>query len=483
MSMSIDWRALLGVGLALAVVGVIWTWRIGAPGAATALSPSTKSETMRAAPFVVGISSLGDLVPRRRHMIASSFSAKVDELIPEGQEVKAGQLVARLNTEEIEEELQEEELKLATLVKEAEVRALSAKRDHAKQLTDFTRAHHEVGLQRLLLAQLVAGSPRAEIADLLLKSTAAGRSAALARDTFVRQEELVQKGIIRPIDLKKAKVDLATANTAQQVADTALAIARHGYPEAQIEAQRLEVKKAENQLKKATAGLAQGSRVANLVKAVAQAQHEAVQARITDRAHRIRAAKLLAPAAGVVVMQSLWTNGGRKKLQVGDEARENAAFMEIADVSAILIKTRVKEADVGRVKVGMPAKIRVASLNKAFDGRLTSLGVLATEMPDLVNREGASKVFEALIETGEHSSAFRPGMTVDVELIEQTIPDALSVPNGAIEGGPEHTHVWLHHPGSAPEKREITTAEHTATRTRIVSGLKAGDDVLLEAPE
>ncbi len=442
---------------------------------------STGVEVLKPAPFEVTITGQGDLVPKKRHMIASTFSGKVEELATEGQEVKRGAVVARLATQDIEERLQEDQLELDTVQKDLEVRAATAKRDREKQRTEVAAARDDLALQRLLLRQLVAGTPKAELKDLELRADAAASARAHAEGLFKAQEELVAKGVIRPLDLKQAKVDLAAARKVDAVATTALRIARAGYADYAIDAQRLDVRKAENKFALATRKLAHLARTAGLQRAVDLARVRFLASRVDEQKHRLAEATLKAPAAGVVVLQAIWTNSGRKKLQVGDEARESAAFMEIADVSSIYVKSQVKEADFGRVKLGMPARITVASLNKTFPGKLTGLGVLAFEKPGLINAEGAPKVFEAMIETDERSAAFRPGMTVDVGLVVKTIPDALSVPNGAIFQADGRPSVRARRPGRSWEVRAIEVAEHTAERTRVATGLAAGDEVRVDA--
>ena len=438
-------------------------------------------EVLKPAAFAVTITGQGDLVPKKRHMIAATFSGKVEALAPEGQEVKAGAVVARLATQDIEERLQDDQLDLETARKDLEVRAATARRDLEKQRTEVTAAREDLALQRLLLRQLEAGTPRAELQDLQLRAEAATRALAHAEGLFAAQEALVAQGVIRPIDLKQGTVDLAGARRAAAVAATALRIARSGYAENAVAAQGLEVKKAENKHALAIRKLAYLGRLARMQRAVDLARVRFLASRVDEEKHRLASATLKAPAPGVVVLQSIWTNSGRKKLQIGDEARRNAAFMEIADVSSIYVKSHVKEADFGRVTLGMPARITVPSLNKTFPGSLSGLGVLAIEKPGLINAEGAPKVFEAMIETDERSQAFRPGMTVDVALVVKTVPDALSVPNAAIFRQDGHAAVRARRPGGAWEVRAIEVAERTAERTRVTTGLAAGDEVATDA--
>jgi len=461
---------------AVALAAGVWLTRPAAGSAAGV-------EVVKPAPFEVTITGVGDLVPRKRRMIAATFSGKVETLIEEGKDVKAGTVVATLGTQEIEERLQEHEIEQEAARKDLEVRAATARRDREKARTDLASARADLALQQLLLRQLVAGVPRAEVQELAWRADAAAQARAHAEAAYAAQVDLVEKGVIRPLDLKQGQVDLANARKGDAVAQTALRIARAGYADDQIEAQRLEVRKAATKRALAERELAFLERSRRLQREVDLARVKYLGSRVAEQRHRMAEATLKAPAAGVVVLQSTYTNSGRKKLQVGDEARESQAFMEIADVSSIYVQSHVREADFGRVKPGMPARITLSSLGKTFPGKLTELGVLAKEQPGLVNREGARKVFEAKIETDERSPAFRPGMTVDVALIVQTIPAALSVPNEAIFHEAGAPHVKARRPGGGWEPRAVTLGARSEQRSQVVAGLAAGDEVYVGEPK
>lgn len=438
-------------------------------------------ETVTAREFVLRIKGVGDLIPRQRHMIAADFSGKLDFLALEGKEVKKGEVVARLSTQTIEESLQEEALKRDMLSKDFETTRLTAERDRKKVLTERRGAEAALALARLELKQLRAGTPAAEVAELRLKAEAARRTFDNTRAEHTAREALLEKGIIRPKELAEHRVELLKAQKAHEVAKTQLEIAENGYPDSTIEAKQLEVKKAENALAILKGKLANLDRIRRMQEGIAQADLDDAEARVRQLERRMAASGLKAPAAGVVVLPTVWMNGNPKKVQVGDEVRRNSAFMEVADVSAVLIRMDIPETEIGRVKVGMPVEIRVESLGKTFPGTLEHLGVLATEKKDLVNYDGAPKVFEALIRTDARSEAFRPGMTVDVSVVAETLAGVLTVPHTALHTAHGETFVYLQ--GTPPIRREVEVGLADSERAVIKSGLVAGDVVLLEKPE
>ncbi|MFN3431700.1 MAG: efflux RND transporter periplasmic adaptor subunit, partial [Candidatus Sericytochromatia bacterium] len=426
---------------------------------------------------------VGDLIPKERRMVAPRFSGKLTYLVAEGKEVKSGEIVARLDTREIEENKQEEELRLTMLEKEAEANAAAAARDRMKLDTERQGAKDELALRRLELAQMRRGTPASELEDLTWQAEAARKTYENARREHTLREGLLAKGVIRPVDLAEHQVALAKAHKAHKVADSALAIAKNGYSDFLIQAKRLEVTSAETALAIIEAKLAHLARTSAMERTIAQADIDFSRSRIAILDKRVKASAIPAPGPGVAVFQAVWTNGQKKKVQIGDEVRQNRPFMEVADVSAVVIRTDIEEVDIGRVSPGQPVTIRVESLNQSFEGQIKSLGVLAAIKPNLVNTDGAPKVFEALVETSARSATFRPGMTVDLETIVKRLPAALTVPNKALATVQGQTWVTVRHPDGRLERRRVECGDHDGERTVVTSGLTAGEAVVQEKPQ
>lgn len=464
--------------LVAALLGAIAAGAAVAWNRPAAIAPAT--ETVQARAFVLKIAGIGDLIPQERHMIAASFSGKLDFLVPEGKEVQRGEVVARLSTQAIEESLQEEALKRDMLTKDFETTRLTAERDRKKVLTERRGAEAALALARLELTQLTAGTPEPERAELRLKAEAARRTYENTLLEHRSREALLEKGIIRPKELSEHRIELLKAQKAHEVAKTQLTIAESGYPEATIAAKRLEVKQAENTLAILNRKLAHLDRIRRMQEGIAQADLDDAVARVRQLERRMAAAAIQAPASGVVVLPAVWMNGAAKKVQVGDEVRRNSAFMEVADVSRVLVRMDIPETEIGRVKVGLPVEIRVESLGKTFGGRLERVGVLATAKKNLVNTDGAPKVFEALIATDARSEAFRPGMTVDVAIVAGRVERALTVPHTALNTVHGETFVYL--AGTPPVRRAVTVGEADHERAVVSAGLAEGDVVLLERP-
>ncbi len=112
---------------------------------------------------------------------------------------------------------------------------------------------------------------------------------------------------------------------------------------------------------------------------------------------------------------------------VGTTNTPGTVIMEVADFSKMLLIAQVDEADIGGVKVGQKAHVRIEAYpDRVFDGAVTQIALTATEQP--------SKHFEVeiLLDTG--GDRIYSGLTADVDIDISHHQNVLKVPSQAVVG-------------------------------------------------
>ncbi len=173
---------------------------------------------------------------------------------------------------------------------------------------------------------------------------------------------------------------------------------------------------------------------------------------------RARDADVYAPMDGVVLA---------RHVELGEVVGLQQNLLRVGDIGHLWIESRVDEADIGRVRTGMPAAVRLY----AFPGK-TFRGKVARILPE-ADRE--RKSFEVDIDLSEEVAGLRPGMTAEVNIVLQERGGALLVPADAVR---EH-HVWVAQDG-ALQRREVEAGVRDLARIEILRGLSEGEQVVLE---
>jgi HlyD family secretion protein len=185
-----------------------------------------------------------------------------------------------------------------------------------------------------------------------------------------------------------------------------------------------------------------------------------------------------APAAGTVLTRLVNEGDPIVPLTSYQPGTEMAT---IADMSDLIFKGTVDEIDVGKLAVGMEARIKVGALPTDI-----VVGQVARIAPQAQQQEGAT-LFDVEIELNPGQNiTLRAGYSANADVIIREKKDVLVLPERlvAFEDGGKKTTVELPSadPKAEPKKVEIKTGVSDGLNVEIISGLKQGDKVVERPP-
>ncbi|MGL6048035.1 MAG: efflux RND transporter periplasmic adaptor subunit, partial [Vogesella sp.] len=160
----------------------------------------------------------------------------------------------------------------------------------------------------------------------------------------------------------------------------------------------------------------------------AQAQLASVKAQIEQAESTLRVdeaslkyAQILAPMDGVVVSISL------KQGQSINARQSSPTLLRIADLSTMTVQTQVSEADVTRLRPGMPVYFTtLGSRNRRYQGELRKVEPTPTVNNNVV-------LYNALFDVKNQQRNLLPQMTAQVFFVAAEAHDTLVVPAGAVK--------------------------------------------------
>jgi HlyD family secretion protein len=223
--------------------------------------------------------------------------------------------------------------------------------------------------------------------------------------------------------IQKRRAELAVQHAAD---DTAVAQAAHDLERAKLDLLKADfvspVEGEKNQLafEQDTAKLAQLSETEAL-----KDKAGAADVRILE-IHRDRSAQALQHAeenakhmsvtasfGGVVVVKSTWKGNTLGEIEVGDDLRPGQPVLDVVDPSAMQVRARVNQADLGLVHPGEAATIRLdAYPDLTFNGRVELLAPLgAAGMTPTVH------YFTAIVSIDGTHPRLMPDLTASVDIV------------------------------------------------------------------
>jgi HlyD family secretion protein len=319
----------------------------------------------------------------------------VERVFDEGQKVPQGAVVARLDTADLQcnVDLRQAEAQTAEAAL-AELLAGSRKEEIDAAEAAWHRAEHA-------LADLEAGSRPQEIAAAEAAVTAAAADMARLEADYRRAVTLFQRKTIstEEFDAARSAYDVAVQRHRQAVEQRDLAKA--GYRQQQIEQARWALAQAKAQYELVKKGPRQEDIDQGKAR-LAQAQAALALAKT-----QFSYATVYSPLAGVVLS---------KNIEPGEYVAPGTAVVTIGDMVHVWVRAYIEERDKGRVKEDQIAWVTTdAYPNKRYKGRVSFISSEAEFTPKNVQtqKERVKLVYRIKIDITNQNSELSPGMPAD----------------------------------------------------------------------
>ena len=284
--------------------------------------------------------------------------------------------------------------------------------------------------------------------------------------------EANQKGA--EADMKRAEVDSEGVDipTLQRAYERAKDMAKSGVVSASAldDAQRAYILAVNKQ------NVAKAQLVVNRAKvAQAQADVQKANASLNQLEEQLSYTTIVAPIDGLVLSRDVEMGDAVSSILVMGSAA--TLVMTIGDTSEVYVKGKVDESDIGKVYMGQPARIRVETFkDKTFTGKVTKISPMGLEKDNVTT-------FEVRVSINNPGGELKAEMTANAEIILDEHKNVLMIPEGAIlydKDKKASTQVPDPKAKDGMRKVALTIGISNGAKTEVLSGLKEGDQVVLQ---
>jgi len=439
--------------------------------------------------FAVETTATGELEARNQIEIRSKLEqqATIVEVVAEGAMVREGDLLVALNSDSIEDQIDEEELR----VESARSDLASAESAKSIQETDneaaLKNAMLEVELTELAFKQWEDGELVKKIKQLNVAVDKAKRQLERLKKKLDRSKTLHSENFLSSDELELDEINFLEAQANHEIA----LLDRRTYDEYQKPRDRkskeADVDNAKTRLKKVTEQNEINLNTKMSTLATRTRQLEMRERKFEKLNEELAACTVIAPSDGLVVYatsmeRSRYGWGGSEgPLQIGRQVRPNELLIVLPDTSEMVASVRVHESLAGRLKPGLGATVRVdATSGVTYTGTVDSIGVLAESggWRDPNRREYTVKV---LLDHDNATGSLKPSMRCESTISLGLVADALTVPVQSVFSDGAVRYVYLPK-GSKYVRRPVKVGRRSSSYAEIVAGLEDGRIVLTREP-
>ncbi|MBI3462465.1 MAG: efflux RND transporter periplasmic adaptor subunit [Planctomycetes bacterium] len=482
-----SWRArsaaalklLGGVGL-LALVGWAAThWLV--PGADR---DATITATVRRVGLPITVTERGELessVTKDVRCEVEGGQNKIVEIVPEGTRVTKDQVVVRFDTEELSRRYAEQEIKL----KQAEGKEKAAKEELEVQKN---KADSEVAKAQLALIlgvldqeKYLEGEYQVEVDNLNGLIKLAEHDLQEAEEKLKHYEKFVKKGFgtTEQLHARRAVVEQMRHYLNRDKAKL-LVLQKYTHKRQETEL----TAKAEEAQRELARARSSGNA------AIAKAQSDFEAAEVTAKLEKNVLAKqqkqldncvVKAPAEGILVFskERWWDDSTR--IQSGAMVHFQQPLFSIPDLTRMQMKVKVHEAMIKKVAKDQKAEIRIDAFpNQVLQGTIEKVATLASSDNFWMNR--GVKEYECIVKIDNlpTDAGLKPGMTGEVKVHVNHLPDVIVVPVQAVAENEGQHYTYVVGPKGV-ERRPVSVGENNEKFVEIKDGLAVGEQVALDA--
>jgi HlyD family secretion protein len=182
---------------------------------------------------------------------------------------------------------------------------------------------------------------------------------------------------------------------------------------------------------------------------------------------------VIAPIDGTVSAINIKNGDDLSRLSSGNNA--SSAPMIIGDLTTLKAQIQVNEVDVPNVSIGQKVMMTFSAIDGlTMSGKIEKMDALGTISQGVVT-------YNVTIGFDSLDSRIKPQMSVSAKIITEIKQDVIAVPNSALKTQGNVTYLEvLDSATQKPQRRTIEIGSANNTETEIVSGVKVGDNVIIQ---
>jgi len=330
--------------------------------------------------------------------------------VREGDFVKKGDLIARLDSAQLDQQLLRDQASVASAQSSLQQLQTSIEYQQATIESDISTRRAELAQAQARLDDLLAGSRPQEIQQAQSAVTDAKAWNDQARSDWERAQTLFAREDIskQQYDQARAKLDSTTAQLRQ--AEDKSALVKEGPRKEEIVGAHAQVARAQAAVQTAEANRIEVRRKQQeLTARRAEIEKNSAQAGMTRT--QIADAVVTSPIDGVVLV---------KAAEAGEVIAAGSTIVSLGDLEHPWLRAYINETDLGKIKVGGKARLSTDSFpGKVYEGHISFIASEAEFTPKQIQtkEERVKLVYRIKIEVDNSQHELKNNMPVDAEIL------------------------------------------------------------------
>jgi len=330
--------------------------------------------------------------------------------VREGQFVKQGELIAKLDSAQLEQQLLRDQASVASAQSSLQQLQTSIEYQAATIDSDITARRADLAQAQAKLDDLLAGSRPQEIQQAQSAVADAKAWHDQAQADWDRAQTLFSREDISKSQYDQARAKLDSTNAQFRQAQEHLGLVQEGPRKEDIAGARAQVARAQAAVQTAEANRIELRRKEQqLVQQKAEIERTRAQVGMTQT--QISDATIVAPIDGVVLV---------KAAEAGEVVAAGSTIVSLGDIAHPWLRAYINETDLGRIKLGAAVQLSTDSFKgKTYEGRISFISSEAEFTPKQIQtkEERVKLVYRIKVDVDNSHQELKNNMPVDGEIL------------------------------------------------------------------
>jgi HlyD family secretion protein len=384
--------------------------------------------------------------------------------VKEGSRVRAGQLIAQVETTDLQLQVQQAQAALQQALSRRAEAQIQVQTSPEQTDAAVKQAEAQLAAAKAQLEIVRKGARTQEREQARQRVNQAKAALDKARADLDRMRKLYEQEAISKADLDAVQAVHDQALAAYQQAVEAYDLVVEGARPEEIQQAEQAVRQAEEAVR-----IARSNRSLNQVR---RQQLEQAEAAVRQAQAALRLAQAALADASIYAPLDGYVSG--KPAQVGQVVGPGTPVATVVSLNGLYFDAQVSETDIARVQAGQVVTVRVDALpSREFVGRVVAINPVGAQL---------GRMFSVRVGLNDPEKLLRPGMFATGEIQVEQIPNSLVIPAAALIREGDKTFVWVRKGADGVEKIEIESFEAQDSMVRV-QGLTGDEEVILEGKE
>ena len=502
--MKIKKKILWIILLLVLAAGGFFAWRhFKQPAAAAAAAQKAeeasgmdKTFTLKKGDLVLGIVQPGTVSASKKHRVVpqANIRTTIVWIIEENARVKKGDVLVKLDATDLENRILDGNIELDNLLKEQEIALETQRLEDSTQAANMKAAEDRVTKADDARRKYLRFERRQKRDSLDLTISTAESKVDEANDTYRNYKSNPETDTDEEKQ-KEYKKKLASARSSITSAENELENAESSRRLWKMYDNPSKLKALDNEVDQAALNMEK-------VKVAIESSRARTKRNLHNYERRIRRVKenleqnkrfleqmtIYAPADGIVIYGNPDRPHSNPDIKPGMEVWRGMILMTIPEMSDMIVNLDLPEQYRSKVKVGDHVIVTPDSMpTLKFEGQIDMIPTLPVNI--IFWDSTSPKVYKSRIRFNKQSQSFKEksnvlvnGMSVQIEVITDTIKETLFVPVEAIFEDKDRFYVYKQTPNGGNQEVDVKIGASNDRFVQILEGLEENDVIYLYRP-